>query len=226
MDDSNYIDMDLALAKKMYAGFTAFDVETTGLSPDRDRIVELGVVKFRNGKPQSRFTTFISQPVPISPGARAVNQITDQMLAGAPSEADVMDMLVTWAPEIITGEEILVAHNASFDIGFLGNALDRAGIDATFTSCDTLAAARQLIAGPRNYKLPTLAAYLGIPVSESHRAAADAETCGRLMVEMLKALGADQQPAPATKRRRTLADRIWDALDRVAVKHLKKKGQL
>lgn len=225
MNDFNYVDMDLALAKKMYAGFTAIDVETTGLSPDRDRIVELGVVKFRNGKPQSRFTTFVSQPVPISPGARAVNQITDQMLAGAPSEAEAMEMLAIWAPDVITGKEILVAHNASFDIGFLGNALDRTGIDAAFTSCDTLQISRQLISGPRNYKLPTLAEYLGIPVSESHRAAADAETCGRLMVEILKALGADQQPAATRKRRRPLADRIWNASDRAAVTSLKEKGQ-
>lgn len=226
MEDAYHGELDLALAKKMYSRFTAFDVETTGLSPDNDRIVEIGAVKFRNGKPMSSYSTFVSQPVPISQSARAVNQITDQMLSGAPSEAEALEMFRIWAPDVFAGNEIIVAHNATFDLGFLEAALDRSGIDAELNGCDTLSISRQTIGGPKNYKLATLAEYLGIPVTESHRAEADAKTCGRLMVEILKAIGADRQQPATTKRRRTLADRIWDALDRAAVKSLKKRGQL
>ncbi|GHV92669.1 DNA polymerase III subunit epsilon [Spirochaetia bacterium] len=100
------------------AVFTAFDIETTGLDPQKDQIVELGAVKFDNRGPISRFNVLINPGIPMPEAAGRVNHITDEMLAGQPSlEAVFPDFLR------LVKDTVIIAHNAPFDCGFVNQKL-------------------------------------------------------------------------------------------------------
>ena len=175
--------------------FIAFDVETTGLNPDRDRIIEISAVRFRNGKPIDKYTSLVSSTVPISRSAQQTNHITKKMLENAPDEDQTMHFLKYWMPDAFSGDTCLVAHNARFDMQFLSQALLRCGMTANIEFYDTCYAARQLVVGQVNNKLSTLAAFFGIPIKEAHRAEADAEMCGSLLLCLLNL----REPTAATE---------------------------
>jgi len=145
------------------------DVETTGLNAwSGDRICEVAVVRYQGTREVGRVVTLVNPLRAISPGAFAVNGITPAMVAGAPTFARI----AAEVREALEGA-VLVAHNAPFDLGFLGRELALAGEPAPSSPvCDTLALAR------RNYRfrsnsLGAIAAALGI-WSPEHRALADA----------------------------------------------------
>jgi DNA polymerase-3 subunit epsilon len=100
------------------AAFTAFDIETTGLDPKQDRIVEFGAVKFDNRGIISRYAVLINPGIPMPPEAGRVNNITDAMLAGKPS-------LETVFPDFLrlVKNTVIIAHNAPFDLGFVNEKL-------------------------------------------------------------------------------------------------------
>lgn len=111
-------DMSVGLIASMHNHFYALDVETTGLSPENDRIIELGVVYFENGKPINRFSSLIKPTFPIPSTATAVNHITNEMVSTAPSEKDVFSSFASFVGDAICGKIVFCAHNASFDFSF------------------------------------------------------------------------------------------------------------
>jgi DNA polymerase III epsilon subunit family exonuclease len=165
--------------------FIAFDVETTGLYPDSDRIVELGAVLFEGGEPTQTLSTLLNPHVPISSAASRVNHITNAMLQAAPSEEEAVASLVDFVGDALEGETVFVAHNARFDMGFLSATLGRLGYGAEISYVDTLKLARSYVRGVANYKQPTLAAHFGVVNRAEHRAATDAETCGLILLRLL-----------------------------------------
>ena len=94
--------------------FIAFDLETTGLSSRTDKIIEIGAVLLRNGKEVDRFQTFVDPGRRLDKKIVDLTGITDQMLQGAPSIAEVMPKFLEFC-----GDRVLVAHNADFDTGFV-----------------------------------------------------------------------------------------------------------
>lgn len=98
--------------------FTAFDLETTGLERTRDRIVEIGAVKFDSMGIIARFNVLINPGIPMPPEAGRVNGITDEMLADKPSIEELMGDFIDFIED-----SILIAHNAPFDTGFVNEAL-------------------------------------------------------------------------------------------------------
>lgn len=166
--------------------FIAFDVETTGLYPDTDRIVELGAVVFEDGIPTETFSTLLNPHVPISPAASRVNHITNDMLQKAPSEEEAMQVFVDFVGDALEAETAFVAHNARFDMGFLSATLTRLGYGAKIVYADTLNLSRRYVRGVANYKQPTLAAHFGITNEAEHRAATDAKTCGQILLRLLE----------------------------------------
>src|SRR5699024_10404777 len=106
-----YNSIDLELKDGTYV---VFDVETTGLSSVYDTIIELAGVKMHNGEIIDRFESFANPHQPLSDKIIDITGITDDMLVGAPEVDDVLKKFHDWV-----GESILVAHNATFDIGFL-----------------------------------------------------------------------------------------------------------
>lgn len=182
---STKIDLDSSNVNIIRNCFIAFDVETTGLSPITDRIVELGAVIFLNGKVNKTFSSLVNPEIPISQSASAVNHITNAMLATAPSEKEIYPKLIEFLGEALHGNIVMCAHNARFDFDFLCNTLSRLGFDANIQYADTLHIARKYLHGLENYKQCSIEAYFGLTNAASHRAVSDAENCGHILFRLL-----------------------------------------
>ena len=164
--------------------FVAFDLETTGLSPQLDRIVEIGAVKFVDGKETARFGCLVNPEMAMPPGAAAVNGITDDMLAGKPTIREVLPGFLEFL-----GTSLLVAHNASFDLGFVRFTMERLGKGRLSNDfVDTRLMAQKAFPGRSNYKLQSLAVDLGVKAVEAHRAEDDARVCQEVFLACLKQL--------------------------------------
>ena len=156
--------------------FVAFDLETTGLSNRTDRIIEIGAVRMRDGKEIDRFQSFISPGRKLRPEITELTGITDKMLKGAPELADVLPKFFEFV-----GDAPVVAHNASFDTGFIQAACKELGVPYPLTSIDTLALSQVLMTNLKQHKLNLIADAIGLPEFHHHRAADDAVICGLIM---------------------------------------------
>ncbi|MDR2793924.1 MAG: 3'-5' exonuclease [Treponema sp.] len=185
--------------------FIAFDLETTGLDPKRDCIVEIGAVKFGKSGVISRFSVLVNPGIPMPFGAGAVNNITDDMLKDKPSLDAVFPDFLRFIKDAV-----IVAHNAPFDCGFINEALTiryknaaeaaEEGLDlfsdeesqpvqeaaALWTPpfpmlpnriVDTIVFAKEALPDMRKYNLQDLADSLSINVKDAHRAEDDARVC-------------------------------------------------
>lgn len=163
----------------------SFDVETTGLQPLTERVIELAAARWRDGEVVETFTTFINPGKPIPPESRAIHGITDADVADAPAMAKVLKDFQAFA-----GDSPLLAHNAGFDIGFMAVECARARIKVRETKVlDTLALARLAYPQSPSHRLDRLATALRLNARESHRALADAITAGRLWIDAKSRLG-------------------------------------
>ena len=150
--------------------FTAFDTETTGFSPKNDRLVEIGAVKFRgNGEVLAVTNWLINPGMPVPFYATEVNGITTEMVTNAPVFGEVWPKFAAFCKD-----SILLAHNATFDIGFLRAELERAGIPPpALPVVDTLPLFRCWFPQAKRYSLESLSVYLGVQGETYHRADAD-----------------------------------------------------
>ncbi|MBB5323636.1 DNA polymerase-3 subunit alpha (Gram-positive type) [Anoxybacillus tepidamans] len=162
--------------------FVVFDVETTGLSAVYNTIIELAAVKVKDGEIIDRFTSFANPHHPLSITTIELTGITDDMVKDAPDVEEVLREFHEWI-----GDSVLVAHNASFDIGFLNAGLKKIGIPrVTNPVIDTLELARFLYPELKNHRLNTLCKKFDIELTQHHRAIYDAEATGHLLMRMLK----------------------------------------
>lgn len=173
-----YNERDIDLAEATYV---VFDVETTGLSSVYDKIIELAGVKMYKGNVIDTFEAFINPGHPLSSFTTELTGITDAMLADAPSESQVIREFKKFSEETV-----LVAHNASFDIGFIDQAFERNGLEMTTQPViDTLALSRTVNTHLRTHRLNTLARHYGITLEQHHRAVYDSETTGFILMKLL-----------------------------------------
>lgn len=163
--------------------FVVFDLETTGFSPVRNRIIEVGAVKVENGKISERFSTFVNPKVPIPPRITEVTSIDDSMVAEAPEIESVL-------PEFLEFCEgcVLVAHNAGFDYSFICRKGKEQGIDVNFTVVDTVGIARVLFPHLARYTLDNVAKTMKISLENHHRAVEDAEATAEIFEKMIRIL--------------------------------------
>ena len=155
--------------------FVAFDVEATGLSPERDRIIEIGAARMRAGEVLERFSTFVDPERLLSDTIVNLTGITDEMLVGAPSEREAIRAFLDFC-----GDLPLIAHNASYDLSMMKAAFRRLGLSFSPTCVDTLGLAYDLLPQFTKRKLDVLAEYFELPDFAHHRATDDAITCGLL----------------------------------------------
>lgn len=174
-----------SIVERLKKKYIAFDIETTGLNPVEDRIVELGAVLFENGIPVKKFSSLVNPNKYISPEATRINNISNEMIQDAPSENIIYPKLVEFLDDSLSGDTVICAHNARFDIGFLSNTLERLSYSGNIKYIDTLSLSRDLIYGLENYKQKTVADYFDIINEETHRAVTDAETCGKILYHFL-----------------------------------------
>ncbi len=154
--------------------FVAFDLETTGLSPQTDRIVEIGAIQFdESGADLGTFQSLVNPLRSVNPHARAIHGISDEELADAPLASEVLPQFLSWLNE--SPGSFLLAHNASFDAAFLGAALARLGLlgDRPLEIVDTLPLTRKRLSELPNHRLETVAAWHNLDLGGAHRALAD-----------------------------------------------------
>ncbi len=177
--------------------FVAFDIETTGLFPDVDRVVEIGAVRFDiQGRELGRFEQLVNPERPMSPSAEAIHGLGDEDLADAPTIAEVLPRFLAFLQHPFFSETTspnatdeppssFVAHNARFDAGFLGSACVRLGWEIpTVAVIDTLDLARRHYPEAPDHKLATLAKSLGMADGPEHRALADSLRVMRLVLDL------------------------------------------
>lgn len=167
------------------ATFCVVDLETTGGVPGSSRITEIGAVRVRGGVVEGRFTTLVDPGTAIPQVITAITGIDDAMVAGMPDVGAALQGFVAFA-----GEDVLVAHNAPFDLRFL-NYERRRHDGRYFTQpwLDTLALSRRLLAGRvGRHDLATLAEWADTTVRPCHRALPDAEATAELLVRLLDML--------------------------------------
>lgn len=154
--------------------FVAFDLETTGLSAEQDRIVEIGAARFdASGRDLGRFQSLVNPMRPVHPRAFSIHGISDHELSFADTAELVLPRFLDWLSEY--PGSTLLAHNASFDAAFLGAELARIGLPLPgLEIVDTLPLSRRVLGDLPNHRLDTLAARLGLDPEDSHRALADA----------------------------------------------------
>ncbi len=168
--------------------YIIFDLETTGLSSATDRIIEIGAVRLKGGEVLESFDLFVDPETLIPPEITRLTGITDEMVKGAPKEREALEQFLAFCGEC----SILVAHNASFDMGFLSSAMRRQGMERPFTSIDTLIIARALYPELKKYKLNLLADHLKVEQKNHHRADDDARVLGEIFLKMVEKLAADR----------------------------------
>ena len=165
------------------SSFVVFDIETTGLSKDKNNITEIGAVKVSGGKIVDSWSTFVNPGEKIPENIVELTGITDEMVANAPTIKEAL-------PEFLKFSEgsVLVAHNAKFDVGFIKEACKRFSVPFNSTYLDTLLLARSLYTELPNHKLNTLAKHLNVLLENHHRAVDDAKATADIFVKMLDEL--------------------------------------
>ncbi|MBE5935983.1 MAG: PolC-type DNA polymerase III [Lachnospiraceae bacterium] len=160
--------------------FVVFDIETTGFGPVKDQIIEIGAVKVTEGKIVDRFSTFVNPQVPIPFEITNLTGITDANVANA----ETIDVILPQFLEFCR-DAVLVAHNASFDVGFISKKAEILGLETEFTVIDTVALARVLLPHLNKFKLDIVAKDLGISLENHHRAVDDATATADIFIVFL-----------------------------------------
>lgn len=167
--------------------YIIFDLETTGLSAATERIIEIGAVKVENGEILESFDLFVDPEKAITPEITRLTSITNEMVAGAPKEAEALEQFFRFCD----GCDILVAHNADFDMGFLRAAIRRCGREEDPVQIDTLVMARAMYPELKKHKLDTIAERLGVTQKHHHRADDDARVLAEIFLKMVQKLVED-----------------------------------
>lgn len=161
--------------------FVVLDVETTGLKAFRQRIIEIGAIRYSHGQRVDVFTTLISPGRSVPAYISQLTGIDESMLAGAPTFAQIASQLLAFA-----GDELIVGYNVGFDIGFINAELKRGGLPPLINDrLDLLPLASQLLPGIRRPGLEGLCRALGLDQRQRHRALADAEATSLVFARLL-----------------------------------------
>lgn len=173
-----------ATTESLDDAYVIFDIETTGFSAIKDKIIEIGAVKLVKGEIVDRYSTFVNPKIPIPFKIQELTGINDSMVIDAPEIQAVL-------PEFLEfiGDAVLVAHNASFDVGFIQQNCRYQELSDKFVYLDTVALSRVLLPQLGRYKLNQVAKALKINLLNHHRAVDDAEATAQIFlkfIEMLK----------------------------------------
>lgn len=170
-----------------YGPFTIFDLETTGMSPVRDRIVEIAAIRVDLDGTQERFSSLVHPGISISPRISRIHGITDEMVRDAPNFSQVGIQFTDFARG-----STLVAHNARFDLGFLQESLARHALELwKGKTMDSIPLIKKAYAGLPSYSLQNLRRQFGLGdefTGPAHRAFADVEWTLEIFAMSMKAI--------------------------------------
>ena len=163
--------------------FVAFDIETTGLNAQTDRMTEIGAILFAGSDIKETFNTFVDPQRHIPADITQLTGIRDSDVQGAPLEKEAMQQFMDFV-----GDRPIIAHNAHFDVGFMTAAAKRQGLRFTPVFLDTLALSQALCPELKRFKLDIVSNHLGLPQFNHHRASDDAMVVARMMGKFLPML--------------------------------------
>ena len=163
--------------------YVVFDLETTGLSVRKNKIIEIGAVKVSGGKIVDRFSTFVNPKEPIPFQIENLTGISDGMVMDAPEIEEILPEFLEFARDCV-----LVAHNAEFDTGFIINEAEKQKLPHDFTIVDTVPLSRILIPQISKFKLNNVAKALNVSLENHHRAVDDAGCTAEIFVKFVKML--------------------------------------
>jgi DNA polymerase-3 subunit epsilon/ATP-dependent DNA helicase DinG len=179
----------------------SLDIETTGLDPATDAIIEIGAVRFRDSRLEDEWTHLVNPGRPLSRFITQLTGITDDMLSGAPRITEVLESL-----EAFVGEDPIVGHRVEFDLSFLR----RRGLFGANLPLDTYDLAAVVLPDAGRYSLGALASLLKVPSINAHRALDDAKTTMHVFQRLYEHLM--QLPYPLLKALSEMAEPIdWGA---------------
>ena len=167
--------------QKIDSEYVVFDIETTGLSPTNNRIIEIGAVRIKDGRIQDTFSEFVNPEVPIPYTITKLTSITDAMVQNAPTIEVILPKFLEYI-----GDASVVAHNATFDTGFIRENAKRLGLVFDSTIVDTMTLAHILLPELGKYTLDRLCKQFGVVNEHHHRACDDAAATAEIFVKMIK----------------------------------------
>lgn len=159
----------------MLKSYIAFDVETTGLNPLENEIIEIGALKVRDGKVAERFMEFIKPTASISPAITSLTGITNDMVAGARPRYSVIADFLDFCED-----DVLIGHNVSFDYSFMKCSAAADGLSFEKMGIDTLKIAQKTLKELDSKSLGSLCDYYNIENKSAHRAYHDALATAKL----------------------------------------------
>lgn len=163
----------------MINSFVALDVETSGLSPDNDKIIEIGMAKILDGELIDKYSALINPKRVIPPNIVELTGITQDMLDDKPVIEELIDDILEFI-----GDYPILGHNVNFDYGFLKKAAVNSGHTFEKQGIDTLKLARRLLPEVEHKNLDYLCSYFGIDAGNSHRAYDDAVSAWKLFMRL------------------------------------------
>lgn len=174
----------------MILDFTALDIETTGLDPKRDKIIEIGALKIRNGKAEDRFETLVHPGRRLEERITELTGITDEDLRDAPVASQVIPKLLHFI-----GEDVLLGHRIMFDYSFVKRAAVNLNLSFEKQGIDTLKLARRFLPQLEKKSLVFLCEYYQIEL-HAHRAGNDAQAAAELYFKMAEQFGEEDAFLP------------------------------
>lgn len=178
-----YMDNQQESRYPLEGGYVVFDIETTGLYATRDKITEIGAVKVLDGKVCDTFSTFVDPGIPIPEFITKLTGINDAIVTGAPNIEAALNSFLEF-----TGELPVVAHNATFDTGFIKVAAKVYNNKFDNIIIDTLQMSRSLFPKLSKHKLDVVAKHLGVKLENHHRAVNDAAATAEIFIKCLELL--------------------------------------
>lgn len=174
--------------------YVAFDIETTGLNPKYDKIIEIGAAKVAGGEVVDTFSTFVNPGKGLPPRIVELTGIHDEEVCGAPYIDEIFDRFLAFA-----GDSILLGHNLIFDYSFMKKAAVNQKKTYERSGIDTLRIARRFLGGLESKSLGALCDYYHISL-DAHRALNDAMAAHQLYGVLVREFGGREEdvflPAP------------------------------
>ena len=163
--------------------YIVFDIETTGLSQKKNKIIEIGAVKVKDGEEIDRFSEFINPEEPIPYSIEQLTSITDEMVMHAPTVDVILPKFLEFC-----GDDIVVAHNAAFDTGFIKKNAKDLGIKFDNTIMDTMTLSHVLLPELGKFTLDRVCKALNVKNEHHHRAVDDANATAKIFVKLYEML--------------------------------------
>lgn len=177
-----------AVAQAVYIpdSYIALDLETTGLNPKQDKIIEIGAVRVENGQETGRFHTMLNPHRELDERTTELTGITGDMLKDAPDIVDILEQFLAFC-----GELPLLGHRIIFDYSFVKRAAVNQGLTFEKNGIDTLTICRRFMPVKESKRLGAACAFYGLTQESAHRALGDALDAHRLYRKLVEHHGAE-----------------------------------